>query len=186
MTFGIPAKYLPIENGGKEAKEWHREWLESRQKMESGGCLKSFKGDTQDESTAASSTASILLPTQFDVLFGRGRRCQTHPGNVRLHVVLDELFEEYDMAFKSEKVKVSEKVLKRIKENGGRFLENVDGSWGVVDDHAARKKISHDFRSLRAYKQRGLRTAAKKNKVNFMAPPSSQEAYLAKRFRPGP
>lgn len=185
MTFGIPANYLPVENAGNGTNEWHLEWLHSREKIEAGGG--SSKSDNQDESTAASSSASsILLPTQFDVLFGRGRRCQTHPGNVRLHIALEELFEEYDMAFKSEKVKVSEKVLKKIHENGGRFLENVNGSWCVVDDHAARKKISHDFRSLRSLRAKGLRTTARKSKGHFSAMPTSQETFLAKRFRPGP
>lgn len=93
--------------------------------------------------------SGIFLPSSKDVLFGRGRPFQEHPGNVRFSLIIDSLQPRYEVARRSEKTVIAEEVVKKMKSRGGRFLRRLDGCWEEVSDIMAREKVSQAFRSLR-------------------------------------
>ena len=103
---------------------------------------------TQDKETAA---PTIDHPTQYDVLFGRGKPYQGHEGNIRLHKIVDLYKGRYVKARRHEKTEIAEEIVQFIKSGGakaGRFLKRVDGeeTWTVVCDSIARDKVSHALR----------------------------------------
>lgn len=88
-------------------------------------------------------------PTQYDVLFGRGKPFQDHPGNLRLHSIVNTYKPNYAKARRHEKTVIAEDVVKLIQNDGkhiGRFLKQVDGKWVIVSDVEARAKVSHALR----------------------------------------
>eukprot|EP00980_Cylindrotheca_fusiformis_P029242 scaffold22766_cov131-Cylindrotheca_fusiformis.AAC.8 len=89
-------------------------------------------------------------PSPGDVLFGRGK-VKEHPGNIRLHQLIEKRRSRYEVAEKWEKTVISEEIVAIIKECSGRFLRpTVSGEgWLEVDKEIAREKVSHTFRSLR-------------------------------------
>jgi hypothetical protein len=87
-------------------------------------------------------------PKPHDVLFGRGK-VKDHPGNIRLHHLIDAKSGRYEVSEKWEKTVIAEEIVAIIKEESGRFLKvDVDG-WLEVDVEVAREKVSHTFRSRR-------------------------------------
>jgi hypothetical protein len=89
-----------------------------------------------------------LVPTPFDVLFGRGKPYQGHEGNIRLRKVVVLYKVRYSHARCHKKFEIAEEIVQFVK-NGdakaGRFLKRVagDGSWAEVRDSIARDKVSH-------------------------------------------
>jgi hypothetical protein len=83
-----------------------------------------------------------------DVLLGRGKPIQERPGNVRFREMLDKHIEKYDSGEKGVSAKVSACIVLLVKEEGGRFLKELeDGGWFEVDEATARAKVSHAFRT---------------------------------------
>ena len=84
-----------------------------------------------------------------DVLFGRGKPFQIHPGNVRLHQLVDERKHVYTMSRRDDKTMIATSIVNLIKREGGRFLrkyKNDKKKWMEVDDIVARNKVSHALR----------------------------------------
>ena len=116
----------------------------------------------------------IRHPNANDVLFGRGRPLQNHPGNLRFHKIVNRNREAYVNSRKEHKITVARKVFNDIKgsettsssavdggdatavttdngssRNGGRFLKKTDSGgnyWVNVSILAAIEKISHALR----------------------------------------
>jgi hypothetical protein len=84
-----------------------------------------------------------------DVLFGRGKSFQNHPGNIWCRQLVESKLNRYETASKREKTSVANQILRSIKEKSGRFLKFENNRWLEVEDSAARDKISHMFRSRR-------------------------------------
>ena len=89
--------------------------------------------------------APICFPGPFDVMLGRGRRSNYHPGNIRLRGMCDDSKELYNASAKKGKTQITEKIVKAIKVSG-RFLKEDGFGWVEVDDEVARLKVSHTFR----------------------------------------
>ena len=87
MTFGIPVKVLPITHDGEVMLENHRDLLNRLKKL--------------DETKA--DLGRIILPGPYDVLFGRGKSFQEHPGNMRYRQLIESHMEMYEAANKIEK-----------------------------------------------------------------------------------
>jgi hypothetical protein len=89
------------------------------------------------------------MPSIHDVLLGRGRPYQDHPGNIRMASRIDGLRGEYHFAPRMKKKEMSELVVKRIKESSGRFLKRSPSlnAWEEVNDSVARGKASQGFRT---------------------------------------
>ncbi len=73
-------------------------------------------------------TDDIIIPTDLDVLFGRGQTKNKHPGNQRFRELVNSMRPIYFAQGKSKKKKhaLSEQVVEAVYAYGGRFLEVVD------------------------------------------------------------
>eukprot|EP00934_Nitzschia_sp_Nitz4_P002590 Nitzschia sp. Nitz4//scaffold29_size155292//59278//61341//NITZ4_002653-RA/size155292-processed-gene-0.13-mRNA-1//1//CDS//3329546433//2580//frame0 len=91
----------------------------------------------------------VVVPAKMDVLLGRGKPLQKHPGNLRYHYIIESYHPQYDVAQKLEKTNLSKAIVEEVKGYGGRFLKQSDAGWVEVDDETARYKVSHTFRNHR-------------------------------------
>ena len=107
-----------------------------------------------------SPTERITTPTQMDVLFGRGKPYQTHPGNLRLHSVVKRHKDRYTNARRHEKLAIATEVVNLIK-NGGlkpaRFLKLASGGsyWVEQTTKRAIEKVGHALRGKPRSRRRG-------------------------------
>ena len=107
-----------------------------------------------------SPTGRITTPTEFDVLFGRGKPYQMHPGNLRLHSVVKRHKDRYTNARRHEKLAIATEVVNLIK-NGGpkpaRFLKLASGGsyWVEQTTKRATEKVGHALRGKPRSRRRG-------------------------------
>ena len=143
MSFGFPIDALPVSDCGELKRERHRELLKAKRKCE------------------VLSLDPVLIPSNNDILFGRGKPYQKHPGNLRLGLVVESLAGRYGELSNKEKTALAQEVLTKMKNAGIKFLKQVDGVWQSVDDSCSREKISNTFRSIRLskVKQQGKKRA---------------------------
>jgi len=90
----------------------------------------------------------VCVPTDDDVLFGRGDFANKHPGNIRFRETVLELRRVYERSpSNEEKDEISKILVESVTSEGGRFLEKgKDGKWHPVIDNGARKKASQALR----------------------------------------
>ena len=201
MTFGILTSDFPCEGD-----EWaiqrvaHHAWIEGRKMIEKSRSLaQMMRKDASTVTTAASprqdnndkwqgatmeamSPEQLLLPSNKDVLFGRGRPFQEHAGNLRLSSIIESLKPRYEELKRTEKTLLAGDVVKKMKGQGTRFLRQIDGYWKEVDDSVAREKVSQGFRSLRSGKtDLGMRKS--KVKQNDDRKMDGSESSTGKRVR---
>lgn len=83
-----------------------------------------------------------------DVLCGRGGLTNSHVGNKRFRDVVSEYQMEYLKARKNDKKDIARKIVARIDENGGRFLQRSQSSddWCVATEKRALEKTSQALR----------------------------------------
>eukprot|EP00538_Stauroneis_constricta_P011329 CAMPEP_0119553734 /NCGR_PEP_ID=MMETSP1352-20130426/6412_1 /TAXON_ID=265584 /ORGANISM="Stauroneis constricta, Strain CCMP1120" /LENGTH=637 /DNA_ID=CAMNT_0007600195 /DNA_START=15 /DNA_END=1924 /DNA_ORIENTATION=- len=102
----------------------------------------------------------IMNPSDQDVLMGRGKKTQQHPGNIALRETIAERYDEYDQSKRWGKMAVATSIVESIAKQNGRFLKKVDNDgdddkggggicWVAVSDNEAREKVSHGFRKKR-------------------------------------
>ena len=86
---------------------------------------------------------AALEPQQHDVLLGRGRRFQEHPGNTRLRQWVEDFRDAYDAASRYKRYVVARELKKKCDTEGVRFLKRLNGSWMLASDIEAEEKIKH-------------------------------------------
>jgi hypothetical protein len=93
----------------------------------------------------------ISDPLPNDILFGRGKPIQYRPANVRFRKMLDCHLEKYGKGENCGKVFAPVYMVNMVKEEGGRFLKELEvgGGWVEVDEDTAKAKVSQAFRSRR-------------------------------------
>ena len=116
-----------------------------------GGSKRNIPSENLAEIDSTDNTSSkVAMPTRNDVLLGRGKGHFNHVGNIRFRGLVEDSKKLYDNATRHERTKISEEVIAVVHGYGGRFLkDDGDGTWIVIDDKAARLKVSHSFRALR-------------------------------------
>jgi hypothetical protein len=128
---------------------------------------------------------TISVPSNTDVLLGKGKRCQNHQGNLRFRYLVDEYRNEYDSAnTNDERKEINIKIYNIIrKERNGRFLQEVKdphtgatAGWVEVGEAKAREKVSMCFRSKR-------RVAKKSNDPSSAKTPTKGSMNRNKRSR---
>lgn len=101
----------------------------------------------QSTSTARKSK-SLIEPTPNDVLLGRGRGSQLHPGNIRFREFLKEYQDEYNNSQRYKRVNTSAELTRILMANGMRFLKKTEsGGWVESDFAEVEKKIKQVFRT---------------------------------------
>jgi hypothetical protein len=140
MTFGVPTQFLPVTYEGGMKTTNHRKWMAMRAAKDA-------------EIKKTGTFEGVDLPTQKDVLLGRGRRNQDNPGNVCMRSFVEALYEEYKNSTKQRKSTIAMQVVELTNTSGGRFLtQGSSGWWTEVSDKFARERVSTSFRNPRLNK----------------------------------
>ncbi|KAL3941170.1 MAG: hypothetical protein SGBAC_004424 [Bacillariaceae sp.] len=151
-TFGIPMECLPVDVTGQVDLTNHTMLLKTIEFEEQHSTM-------QDQLMAQAATTigmKFLIPSQMDIILGRGQHAKNTPGHIRFIQLLVNYQARYEAAEKSQKTGIADLILKELKLDGCRFLKPLaGGGWLQVTDEAGREKINHAFRNLR-------RTTAKK------------------------
>jgi hypothetical protein len=90
-----------------------------------------------------------------DILCGRGVPILPHPGNIRLHQVVESYREAYLAASRGEKPALIRAVLEQFKNEGVRFMKLSDEGenvWEEVDGTYAYGKVGHALRCKKSRK----------------------------------
>ena len=118
LGYGIPVDVFPSTDGMVIKKRNWNQWISKymardKELAKNGGV---FSG--------------IDLPTRNDVLWGKGRPIQHHPGNVQLRELVEDYLDEYQATHPSvDKMEIVHKVCSMIKARSGRFLQKDDDGW---------------------------------------------------------
>jgi aromatic ring-opening dioxygenase LigB subunit len=96
----------------------------------------------------------VGVPTDKDVLFGRGERSNKHAGN-KEYLAKVELKEEFYRAAKTdmEKRTIVRDIVKEIHDQGGRFLEKEEAlpkRWFEAHPEEAFMKVAQAFRDKKS------------------------------------
>ncbi|CAJ1936081.1 unnamed protein product [Cylindrotheca closterium] len=95
-------------------------------------------------------SSETLVPKTNDVLLGRGKRIQKHPGNISFRDWMYEHRSEYDGAYKFKRRQVAMELKNRYAENGVRFLKQTsDFKWSLANEEETEEKVKQLFRSFR-------------------------------------
>lgn len=90
-----------------------------------------------------------------DVLFGKGFRLQSHPGNVHFREFLERHKDEYETTPRHLKLGVSARLIQALANEGTRFLqEKESGQWVESDPSLVRKKVAQYYRDFRKRAQK--------------------------------
>jgi hypothetical protein len=154
----------------------------------------------EDQKLASTDAGSSLArettetPCRFDVLLGRGRKHNGHPGNARLQTVLNMHSVRYNAATsRNEKTAIIQEIVQSIQANGepaGRFLkfEKDTNGWVEVDDAVARIKVGHAIRYVSKYKKRKVPPAnlepSSQDEANRMGSDTSRRRDAHQQERP--
>ncbi|CAJ1950322.1 unnamed protein product [Cylindrotheca closterium] len=78
-----------------------------------------------------------------DVIFGRGRAYQNHPGNRRMRAIVRKYKARYDSIHRSRKREIVEAAYSEITQDGARFLHKSreEITFAVVDMHVSLQKV---------------------------------------------
>jgi len=128
---------------------------------EGGGPIEK-KGKKRPRSSPICDVDQYVIPTDLDVLTGRGGFTKKHPGNIDFRKDIEkekgrylELGNTRDEKGRLFKTAISEAIVERVKARGGRFLDKVDDDdhdeknprWFVMSDEDAREKASQALRT---------------------------------------
>lgn len=119
-----------------------------------------------------------IAPTANDVLFGRGKRFQNHPGNLRMRKIIRKYKKIY-MAQKGQHKKrlVVENAYNEIISGGARFVKQSEDNkteWVEVMMHEALEKVAHTIR----YKPRNAKEGKSAKEGNDEEESSADEEPL--------
>jgi hypothetical protein len=128
-------------------------WIKEQQKIE-GFDSSSMSGSRSSSSSDGGRFSPELHvipvePTASDILLGRGKSSQNHPGNIRFRQLIESKRPEYERAKVLEKTLIAERIVQSIRDLSGRFLRQTGNYWEEVDFDTARDKVAHAFRDNR-------------------------------------
>eukprot|EP00980_Cylindrotheca_fusiformis_P016374 scaffold4880_cov106-Cylindrotheca_fusiformis.AAC.8 len=134
-AFGINGVNLAISCEGDLKVDRHKGMLRSLK------CL---------EAQTTSAEDYVVLPTHTDVLLGRGKPIQNHPGNLRVSLIVESLLEECDVSENRLATKqLAAEAVDRMKVAGVRFLTKSNEGWKIAPDSLARERVIRNFRTVR-------------------------------------
>ena len=141
MSFGLPVDIFPLTYDGAVKVAQQSKWITRR---------KIWDREIQQNRDFS----GVELPSREDILFGRGRKFQFHPGNNKMRVLVRELYPRYSQLSKLQKVEMAWTVTMELKKTC-RFLKQDAGNgyWLPVPDDEAQKKVAVAFRKPQLYEQ---------------------------------
>jgi hypothetical protein len=151
ISYRIPSLLSPLQEGGEpsddtaaaRAPEAATAPISQAPNRQSSEKQCHGNGPTADGETIK---GSELSPD--DILLGRGVPMQRHPGNIRMHHLINSYRPRYRKATRIDKASMIQEVLQKLKEGGVKFRKRVDNEdlWVEVGDQVAYDKISHALR----------------------------------------
>jgi len=112
-----------------------------------------------------------FVPGKFDVICSQGRKAKTHAGNIYYQSVIEKLASKYANAIgKRPKSSIVSVIIRTIQEKchstdgGGGFVKVTDGRWGIVENEAAREKVSQSLRDVLAGQYRSSLVSKKRRR----------------------
>lgn len=108
--------------------------------------------DAKNNKDQPAPSETAVRPNNRDVLFGRGKPFQNHPGNRKMLSYIDQYKRQYNESPRDQKRPIVEEIIGILTSDGGRFLrrynEDVNSTWWTeVPKQVAFDKVSHAFRS---------------------------------------
>eukprot|EP00980_Cylindrotheca_fusiformis_P019587 scaffold6795_cov110-Cylindrotheca_fusiformis.AAC.4 len=175
MSFGIPVQELPFGDDGVVLLANHFKWLERRRKKEAY------------LSANPSIEGAVDLPSNHDVLWGKGKHIVGHPGNRLLHELVEAYSDQYNQLSKSGKTKLADKIISAVHGYSGRFLklDNESGMWVEVSNLEAKEKVTHRFRRNRAIFLEGGSTHSKEPTVALTTKETDDGSKLSRMMFSG-
>jgi hypothetical protein len=150
MTFGIDTRNFPVDQQNQVKMD---EFCEGDADLE-------HLIPTENEAQGNKNARRVVLvryPKPNDVVLGRGKPFQDHPGNQHMADMVNEKWESYQNSTLKGKMDLTMQIVETIKGQGYKFLRRLDKDmardvpadygWIVVDDSKAREKVSHGFRN---------------------------------------
>ncbi|KAL3910050.1 MAG: hypothetical protein SGARI_002308 [Bacillariaceae sp.] len=136
MTYGIPTDVMPINmvDGMDMKRKNFVQFLRMRKQQEA--TMSYRNGRTH-----------VVVPTNQDILFGRGKKYREHYGNMKMNITLESYIELYESVGIKEKSNVIADVTRKLMNDGARFLKLEGDVWMPVEEKLARAKVSHCFRT---------------------------------------
>ena len=175
MQFGIPISNLHIDHEGNLDKKFVLQLVE-QYRVREAAAARTRQQQAAGTASGNSDSAMIEIATDNDVLLGRGKPYQSHPGNVLLSQLIKERLDEFHNAPKVDKTVITWQIVTRMREDyNGRFLERVataaddststttggSGGWKECSNEVARIKVAYGFRSrVKMQRKRGSNTDA--------------------------
>lgn len=143
LSYGISTKVLPFDSDGNLKNDTHLEQVAAREAI------------LQQKMQAQRFEEKLTIARANDVILGRGKSFQIHPGNQRLAELVEARLAEYQQADKNTKTNISMEIVDYVKNvMGGRFLQKDEQNpeyWEVATDKEGRLKIAHAFRACKAF-----------------------------------
>ena len=143
QTYGIPERVLPFSKNGEPTIDSHMKWIQRLKEAE--------EEETHKEKITDKEKIRVMIPSNKDVLSGRGRFVQDFVGNVHFRHLIASSVPEYENCediFRA-KGQVADKVIDDIHSSGGRFLKDDGIGWVLLDEKAVHDKVTMTFRSRR-------------------------------------
>lgn len=186
MTFGIPANCLPYSMDGEELRtSANQRWVTRRKIKESMVRGRNvFRG--------------LDLPGCRDVCLGRGSASHQHSGNVLMRALMSTMIDEYRVADSQGRKRLNRRLVKMVREGGGRFLIKTSGGWyeEVNDEMEIENKVGASFRGMisrttsmimdsldkggdfhHQERDTGVNWTNKRPRLDFQAPPYEQRCF---------
>ena len=166
-SFGLPQRTFPVNQLGEFttsaldryiSQQFEKERLQIKQEdmevvIQGGDDERVMASHRMDDKSGnvESKKKLIAVATFKDVLVGRGKPYQVHPGNLVLGELIAKYYNRYQVGNKKEKAQVCFDVIKEVQDTGGRFLKkNTDinpDMWEEFSLSVAREKVAHAFRT---------------------------------------
>eukprot|EP00980_Cylindrotheca_fusiformis_P002560 scaffold607_cov109-Cylindrotheca_fusiformis.AAC.6 len=145
MSFGIPVQEFPFTEKGDVQRTNHVNWMKQRRKKET--YLSKYPPIE----------GAVILPSNYDVLWGRGKHVFRHPGNRLLYELVETYYDQYNQLSKDGKTSLADQLVAVVHGFSGRFmkLDKESGMWVEVSIIEAREKVTHRFRHSRAVDLKG-------------------------------
>ena len=155
MTFGIPSEAFPLSENGEIKPPTNLELMKKRQLQ-----TESQVGPKENVEKSG------VLPSEKDILLGRGRNFRNHPGNVRFHRIIEMHEAQYENSSRYGKQLLSDAMLNLVKQDGARFLKKKPGiGWLEVSDEDSRERVCHAFRNRRLVSAKSMDSGTSKESV---------------------
>jgi len=143
-----------VDQGKMYGQEWDLGVFDNYRESNGHIIVNAMAIDKRDSSSSSSSQNNLGGPKDQDVVLGRGKRVQNHPGNMNFRSFLENYSDEYNKAARNQRRQFCTDLIQILRSEGVRFLKQSSepGVWMECDSAQVEKKVGQFFRELRKTK----------------------------------